>query len=617
MDYRSRQRYYERRRAQHIDRRRRTLVALGAGAVLLVVLLALLVRLVTRAPEQAAEGLPTAAVLRAPTAQPGQAIAPTADATLPTSMPLATPLPSVDPAKVAAIFDDQRFIYEPDLHVPQLQALLDAQPSPLKQMRFRVGDREHSFAEVLTGQTMYYSLNPKVLLALLELHNSLLSSAQPSQDQFDWAMNYRDDDRLRGLQAQIRFVVRQMLYARRDYPSYAPLTFADNSTAPAPPNLGLSEYMLAHALAPTTTPDRLTALMDAFRTTYTRLFGDPGEPLADPPPPAPPFLSRPMERTARVTSFFDHDAPFLGKNGSVFSYWGWAEETLSYDGHDGWDYALAPPDQALAAADGEVVFAGNADDNCSTRAVIIDHANGYRTLYWHLARVDVEIGQAVERGQPIGIIGESGCAYGPHLHFGVQYLGRATDPYGWCGGATPDPWEANPAGSTSVWLWDDRPSPCAAPPEQTIVVDAETSGFTTSGAGWQQARAGYGGGALFVSSVRGADAGQPWDLRPLAEPSVALYRPELPAPGRYRVLAYVPYLLNGMDDAQQVRYRIKHSDGESELIINQETYANDWIDLGTYTFAPDDQPLVALSNIVEENQRGVWADAVMWLPAEQ
>src|SRR3712207_7987184 len=45
------------------------------------------------------------------------------------------------------------------------------------------------------------------------------------------------------------------------------------------------------------------------------------------------------------------------------------------------------------------------DDNCNTRAVIIDHGNGYRTLYWHLDRVDARIGDRVERAQPLGLVG--------------------------------------------------------------------------------------------------------------------------------------------------------------------------------------------------------------------
>lgn len=154
-----------------------------------------------------------------------------------------------------------------------------------------------------------------------------------------------------------------------------------------------------------------------------------------------------MEGSFPVSSFFDHDTPFLQKNGSLLTYWGRAETdlTFAYDGHTGWDYAMQPPDKILAAAAGVVVFAGNSDDGCGSpaRAVIVDHGNGYRTLYWHLASIAVTIGQAVARGDALGVAGESGCAFGPHLHFQVQYLGRDVDPYGWCG-AEPDPGRALP-----------------------------------------------------------------------------------------------------------------------------------------------------------------------------
>ncbi|NJO83496.1 MAG: M23 family metallopeptidase, partial [Blastochloris sp.] len=80
-------------------------------------------------------------------------------------------------------------------------------------------------------------------------------------------------------------------------------------------------------------------------------------------------------------------------------------------------------------------FAGNSDDGCITpaRGVIIDHGNGYRTLYWHMSVLQVETGELVGQGAQLGIAGASGCAFGPHLHFQVQYLGRDVDPYGWCG----------------------------------------------------------------------------------------------------------------------------------------------------------------------------------------
>ncbi|HEU5099222.1 MAG TPA: peptidoglycan DD-metalloendopeptidase family protein [Roseiflexaceae bacterium] len=618
MDLSPRQRYRARR--QSIEARRRR-VALAISGVLL---LGLVIGLAYRRPAARQPAQPAAPAARVPTAVApaatavrGAISAPTAVANQPAAAPALEPTPA--PAAPAAFFDERRLIYEPGLYAPQIQALLDAQPGPLKTIVFQIGDRRHSFAEALTGQTSYYSVNPKVILALIELQSRLLSTAGPSADQVGWALGYQGENgNKRGLQAQMRWVVRQILFAKRDYPQRAPLTYADNSSAPAPDAWSLSEYVIARALAPTTSPDRLPGLLQRFLETYTRLFGDPRTPPEGWPAPSAPFLSWPIEHSAPVTSFFDHGGPFLTRNAQagIVTYWGRTETDLAfaYNGHDGWDYAAAPPDLALAAADGEVVFAGNADDNCNTRSVIVDHGNGYRTMYWHLARVDVAIGDHVARGQPVGMIGQSGCATGPHLHFGVQFLGRNTDPYGWCG-AGPDPWATNPAGIASQWLWIDRPSPCGAPWPGAIVVDTDSAGFAKDGDGWQSAPSGYGGSALFVASLRGDDDA-PWDLRPLARPAIAVWRPALPAAGRYRVLAYVPYALSGLEDATEVRYRVRYSGGEADVVVNGSNAANDWVDLGTYAFDPSDNPSVALSNVVEAEQRGVWADAVIWLPAE-
>jgi murein DD-endopeptidase MepM/ murein hydrolase activator NlpD len=605
-----------------IAARRRRFALVAGAAVALLITIGWAVR---RSPTPVAIA-PTQPALATPSApeptNAGSVDAPTVAAQPATVVGTPNPIGAATPTPVgpATFFDDRRLTYEPGFYSPQIQAFLDSQPGPLKHLQFQVGDRRYSFAEVLVGQTSYYSINPKVILALLEQRSGLLSTASPSADQVGWALGYQGDNgNKRGLQAQVRWAIKQILLGKHDYPQYLPLTYADNSSTPPPPGMIMSEYVIARVLAPTTSPDRLPALLQAFVQTYTRLFGDPRPPPADWPAPAAPFLAWPLEKPAAVTSFFDHGGPFLTRNASagVTTYWGRTETDIAfaYNGHDGWDYAATPPDLALAAAGGEVVFAGNADDNCATRAVIIDHGNGYRTLYWHLSRVDAQLGQHVARGQPIGMIGESGCANGPHLHFGVQYLGRNTDPYGWCG-AVPDPWQQNPAGSLSVWLWADRPSPCAPPPPDAVVVDANSAGFAKEGDGWQTVPVGYGGEALFAPSLRGADAIGPLELRPLTRPAVAVWRPTLPTSGRYRVLVYVPYALSGLEDATRVRYRVRYSGGEAEVLINEPIAANDWVDLGTYDFDPREHPSVSTSNIAEDGQRSVWADAVMWLPAK-
>lgn len=62
------------------------------------------------------------------------------------------------------------------------------------------------------------------------------------------------------------------------------------------------------------------------------------------------------------------------------------------------------------------------------KRVILKHADGYKTLYAHLSRVDVEVGDVVVAGQVIGRIGNSGFSRGAHLHYEVSHYGAKKDP---------------------------------------------------------------------------------------------------------------------------------------------------------------------------------------------
>ncbi|MBC8075645.1 MAG: peptidoglycan DD-metalloendopeptidase family protein, partial [Chloroflexales bacterium] len=544
----------------------------------------------------------------APTSRVASTVAPT-PAAIAATPGGATPTPT-PPHPADDLFDPWRFSYEPNFAQAGIQSFLDAQPGILKGARIQVGDRSQPFAEVLVGMTSLFSVNPKILLAMLEQQGRLLSIAQPSPAQLAQAMGYDADGR-RGLWGQLRWAAVELRHAARDYPAGTTITFADGSKR----DLGavsMPRYALSRTLALTTSPAGLNARLGGFLETYTRLFGDPRQVPLDWPAPAQPFMRAPMVEPRQITSFFDHDAPFLQENGSLVSYWGRTEETLSYDGHTGWDYALAPPDAVLAAAPGTVIFAGNSDDGCGiARAVILDHRNGYRTLYWHLSRFAVEAGQQVEAGQKLGVAGDTGCVTGPHLHFQTQYLGRDVDPYGWCNAAAPDPRGASGSGQISVWLWSDRPSPCGPPPPGSIVVDDSSPGFITSGT-WEQSPLGYGGGARFIASAESSDA--PYDLRPLELPPVAMWRPTLPRAGRYRVRAYLPYYLNGLDDARDMRFHILFAGGSADVAVDGARDANEWADLGTYPFDPAQSPQVVVSGSANGRGQGVWADAVVWEP---
>ncbi len=546
-------------------------------------------------------------------------------------VPSSTPVAIND--DIDTFFDPQRFSYEPDFYVPEIQRFLDAQPGKLKAMHFQVGNRSHAFAEILVSKSTLYSLNPKIILTLFEQQSKFLSTAEPTKEQEELAMGIpAKEDYERGLFVQFHRAILQVRLAVRDYSiasatasSLPDLVFADNTRLAPPPDISLTRYAMSRFFAMTTTPKELPSKLSSFRKTYTRMFEDPRQaPMEsiesiDWTAPAQPFLTLPMEHPKRITAFFDHNLPLLHKDGTLTCYWGRTEAALPYQGHTGWDFAMAPPDVVLAAADGTVVFAGNSDDGCATpsKSVILDHGNGYRTLYWHLDSINVGREQTIARGEPVGVAGETGCAEGAHLHFQVQYLGLDVDPYGWCA-STPDPWATNPAGQTSVWLWQDMPSPCGDPPPGAIVVDDTSPSFIKTG-NWQQSAFGYAGSAIYSISTRGAFDAQPWQVRTFDTPAVAVWQPTLPTAGRYRVLAYIPYCINGLDDSQLVHYRVRHSAGETTVRVDNSIYANGWADLGTYAFDPFDaahKPLVNVSALAGDHGQSVWVDAVMWIPAE-
>ena len=82
-----------------------------------------------------------------------------------------------------------------------------------------------------------------------------------------------------------------------------------------------------------------------------------------------------------------------------------------------------------AVETGEVVYA---DYNGGYGLmVILDHDGGDYSLYAHLDRASVSIGQRVAKEQVIGTVGESGSLVGPKLHFAIRQGGRAVDPIGW------------------------------------------------------------------------------------------------------------------------------------------------------------------------------------------
>jgi murein DD-endopeptidase MepM/ murein hydrolase activator NlpD len=89
-------------------------------------------------------------------------------------------------------------------------------------------------------------------------------------------------------------------------------------------------------------------------------------------------------------------------------------------GHRALDLGAATGSPVYAADGGFVSFAGWTDIGYGN-LIVIDHANGYATYYAHLSGFRVFMGQGVQRGQLIGLVGSTGNSSGPHLHFEIRY----------------------------------------------------------------------------------------------------------------------------------------------------------------------------------------------------
>lgn len=95
--------------------------------------------------------------------------------------------------------------------------------------------------------------------------------------------------------------------------------------------------------------------------------------------------------------------------------------------HKGIDIAVPIGAEVKASSSGRIIFSGRKGGYGNT--VIIEHRNGYRTLYGHLSKLRVRKGQQVKQGQLIALSGNTGRSTGPHLHFEVHRKGKPVKPH--------------------------------------------------------------------------------------------------------------------------------------------------------------------------------------------
>lgn len=139
---------------------------------------------------------------------------------------------------------------------------------------------------------------------------------------------------------------------------------------------------------------------------------------------------------------------------------------LSYDSHNGTDFAIPPGTRVTASAPGRVVASRN-EYNRGGLKLYVDHGEGLLTTYNHLARALTSVGDLVARGQPIALSGYSGMdalasllSVAPHVHYNVAFCGVLVDPF-------------SEGDDTSLWLGGEN----APVPATTFERDCKETRF--------------------------------------------------------------------------------------------------------------------------------------------
>ncbi|MCQ2609677.1 MAG: peptidoglycan DD-metalloendopeptidase family protein, partial [Lachnospiraceae bacterium] len=99
--------------------------------------------------------------------------------------------------------------------------------------------------------------------------------------------------------------------------------------------------------------------------------------------------------------------------------------------HEGIDIGAKTGSQVLAAAAGEVVISKYSYSGGNY--IMISHGSGIYTVYMHLSKRNVDVGEEVSQGQKIGEVGSTGYSTGPHLHFGIRKNGKYVNPLTYVG----------------------------------------------------------------------------------------------------------------------------------------------------------------------------------------
>jgi murein DD-endopeptidase MepM/ murein hydrolase activator NlpD len=482
----------------------------------------------------------------------------------------------------AEVSDDTLLTAETGFSPQEIQAMFEKRASPLAGYSETVGEQALSAAELfwVTAQHADYGLSPKALLTTLYV-----------EDGWNWTQSG-------GLYAHLKQMALELERGYQQGLSAAPAAGAKSAGQPASSaaSLALAQYYASNAK----TIPAGRGSPQAWSTAYRQLFNqDPARAdSAKAPATQVPFLGLPFKDPAGsfvpVEAFFDHSYPgqieersMLRADGKALPgahYSGCWSATTCYSGHNATDFTLPSGTPIYAAAAGKVV-----ERIDSEGGLLIDHGNGYRTIYWHMDKVIVNWNQQVKDGEQIGWSDCRGTCSHPHLHFGLRLtaLSADVDPFGWWSTS------ADPGPAPSKFMWRGDLLADNGEPQTRLFYNQD----------WARDSKGYGGESWYTSSSTQAANATNWGM----------WGTNIPTAGKYKVSAYWPK--NAANTTAAV-YQVWHAGGMSPVKVNQRSDGDRFVSLGTFDFnaGPVVVILTDLTPNAAQGQR-VYFDAVKWEPA--
>jgi murein DD-endopeptidase MepM/ murein hydrolase activator NlpD len=340
-------------------------------------------------------------------------------------------IPPISPGNLSAdfkIIPDSELVYGPASAYLDIAAFAEAEGGYLSRHREEADGRIMSGPEIVAKVATEYSVNPKLLLALLEMQSGWLRDSNPRTNTLDFPMGYSDSRRI-GLFRQLSWAADQLNEGYYQWKSdlLAGWNTKDGTFIPASPTLNAGSAAVQKLLAQVYNEAqwRKAIAEEGFFAIYTQLFGYPFDFAIE------PWLPTDISQPALQLPFED-GVPWV-YSGGPHGGWGLGSAWAALDFAPRGDQlgCNESADWVVAAADGLIIRADNG-------AVVQDldgdgyEQTGWTILYMHVAENErVRAGQTVLAGERIGHPScEGGLASASHLHIARRYNGEWIPAYG-------------------------------------------------------------------------------------------------------------------------------------------------------------------------------------------